>query len=222
MNQQLPDHRFNDDLLANADDLGFVQTQWPSIAFALYHPKLIETFAVYDSAAKKEMRKLYRGGQTAIIFSSIALLAAYAEASLGTTAHHLVAVTIVRSAEILGIVGTLIAVLGIAVGPWKRGWLANRFMTERLRQWHFQRLVRRSSEIVRIATSHDRALLEGFSGERDRELMGFLRSIGDRKGAALTGLIVQQERGPIDVWLHTKNESERPSESKAYEELLRA
>jgi hypothetical protein len=100
--------------------------------------------------------------------------------------------------ELVGMGAALIAAGGLFLGPWKRRWLESRLMTERLRQWHFQLMVRRGQQIDASVTSP--SAMATFKQERDKWFDDFLMAYEGKQDAQLESLT--GEPSQISVWLH--------------------
>jgi hypothetical protein len=100
--------------------------------------------------------------------------------------------------EFGGMVAALIAIGGLWSGKWKHRWLTSRLMTERLRQWHFQLIVRRGHEVE--ASCKDEASIKTFQEERDRWLEHFLMEYRGHLDSQLESTI----EDPLEkiAWLH--------------------
>jgi hypothetical protein len=162
---------FNDDLLTNPGDLEYAKSQFPEAFHLLDHPDLRSTFATYEKAANKARAWVRWLGFLAVTSGMIALLSAATEPLW----HHLKyeeALTVVF--ELCGLLAAAVAGGSLWLGPWRKRWLESRFMTERLRQWHFQLLVRKGSEIEALLGQPTPKSLETFKAERKKLFDGFL------------------------------------------------
>jgi PPM family protein phosphatase len=119
------------------------------------------------------------------------------------------------------IVAALMAVGGLWLGPWKRCWLESRLMSERLRQWHFQLLVRRGQQIEASRKGPDAR--QRFKQERELWLGEFLKAYEGKLDAQLE--LLSDEAGHSGTWLHdpptaySDNSPVLADVFKAYEQL---
>jgi hypothetical protein len=135
---------FNDDLLLNVGDLRYAEEQFPEIFPLLDHPELRSVFLKHEQRANKARLWVHWLGLLAVFFATVALLGVATES---LRAHDNYSRMLAIIFEACGVVAALITGGSLWLGPWKKRWLESRFMTERLRQWHFQLLVRRAKEI---------------------------------------------------------------------------
>jgi len=133
---------FNDDLLLNAGDVRYADDQFGKIFPLLDHPELRSVFLNYEQRANKARVWVRWLGLLAVSFAAVALLSAATE-SLRSNPSKVFAIIF----EVGSVIAALIAGGSLWLGPWRKRWLESRFMTERLRQWHFQLLIRRAHEI---------------------------------------------------------------------------
>lgn len=154
---------FNHDLLANPNDLELVRTLYPSLANALYHQELVTYFNTFNDPADEAKLKSRKMGTWAILLGGAAIIVAAIEVAIrvfwavSDTASKLPAadVAILLSvgsiAAVFGLASVFLGVSGTLFGSRKEQWLINRFMGERLRQFHFQSLVSQLPLIVSMA-----------------------------------------------------------------------
>jgi hypothetical protein len=144
-------HFFNNDLLMNdaskagKSDLEKARERFPEIVHVLDCPALREKFAEYEKDANDARKRVRALGFTAVLSVAISLIAIATKPILRPEAEwtHWVGALM----ELAGLIATIIAVSGLWLGDWKRQWLESRLMTERLRQWHFQLLIRRGKAL---------------------------------------------------------------------------
>jgi len=86
------------------------------------------------------------------------------------------------------------------LGPWRKRWLESRFMTERLRQWHFQILVRRGQEIEMSLIDRSPATLETFRKQRKTWFDDFLHEYEGKLGSRMDSLANDPDFS--SDWLH--------------------
>jgi hypothetical protein len=111
----------------------------PRVQLVLRYPALIETFDRYDRVANYKQRLFRLTGMVSLLLGGVSLVGIATElflAALTVQVPPLVTALLELSA-----LGSLL----FALGPWFAGtrtqWLAARFMTEQIRQWHFQMLL---------------------------------------------------------------------------------
>jgi hypothetical protein len=92
----------------------------------------------------------------------------------------------------------LVAAGGLWLGPWKHRWLESRLMTERMRQWHFQFMVRHLEQIE--ASWGDQNAIANFRKERNLWLDDFFMAYEGRLDAQVESLA--SEPGANGTWLH--------------------
>jgi hypothetical protein len=162
-------HVFNDDLLMNRGDVEFVRRRFPSIFHILDNPLLRAEFVKYEAVANEAKVHVRVRGFIAVAASTLALLALVTRPIWPQSSWaHLLAGII----EGVGMLAAIIAVSGLWSGKWKHRWLTSRLMTERLRQWHFQLIVRRGGEIE--TSCKNESTIKEFSKKRDTWLHQFL------------------------------------------------
>jgi len=145
---------FNHDLLAHAEDIKSARQLYRGVADALFHPELIEYFTPFDDQANKAKRNSRKWGTVAILLGGGGILVAVVEVAIKVywpttavaspsipTENLLVLLIIGLTAAVFGLSSVLIAISGTLLGRRKQEWLLNRFMGERIRQFHFQTLI---------------------------------------------------------------------------------
>ena len=163
---------FNDDLLLNVRDLKYAQDQFPKIFPLLDNSALRSVFRKYEKRANEAHLWVHGLGLFAVVFGTIALVSA-ATSSFHAPAKYSRSLTIVF--EACGVLAALVAGGSLWLGPWKRRWLESRFMTERLRQWHFQLFIRRAGDIETGFANMTPGSLHTFQARRQQWLDNFLR-----------------------------------------------
>jgi hypothetical protein len=204
------EHVFNDDLLINEGDLEWAHRNYPRIAHILDHPALRVEFAKFERLASEAKQRVRFYGFVAVDASAVALLALVTRPIWPHASWTRWPAGIL---ELGGLFAALFAIGGLWSGKWKRRWLRNRLMTERLRQWHFQRIVRCGSEVESSCTG--RAAMESFKQQRDLQLNHF---IGEYKGHSdneLESVI----RDPLEsiAWLQETSSSYDPKSNTTHE-----
>jgi hypothetical protein len=154
---------FNHDLLANPNDLEVVRTLYPTFADALYHQELIDYFRTFNDPADDAKRKSTKMGTWAILLGGAAIVIGAVEVAIrvfwaiSDTAASLpaadvaVLLSVGSMAALFGLASVFLGVSGTLFGRRKEQWLINRFMGERLRQFHFQSLIAQLPLIVSMA-----------------------------------------------------------------------
>jgi hypothetical protein len=215
------DHIFNDDLLINEKkdrgmtDLEWAREQFPEIIHLLDYPRLREKFKVYEDEANYCRDWVRRLGFGAVISATIALLAVATEPVWPQAAWT---PWVALIAELGGIAGLLIAAGWI--WPLKTRWLKARLMTERIRQWHFQLMVRRATA---VETSFQPGGQSDFARQRDVWFNDFLKTYEDKQVGKLNDLT--GEKSERETWLHeltgeySRNSIAFPHLCKAFKRL---
>jgi hypothetical protein len=176
---------FNDDLLTNSGDLQYAKQQFPSVFPLLDHSELRNTFARYESVANSARAQVRRLGLFAVVSGAVALLSTATEPLWHQVKYEAV-LTIVF--ELCGLIGAVIAGGSLWLGPWRKRWLESRFMTERLRQWHFQVLLRKGAEIETLLSNPNVKALESFKTERQKWFDDFLHEHEGKLGSRMDSL----------------------------------
>lgn len=162
---------FNDDLLNNEGDLEYAKEQFPRVFQLLDHPELREQFRVFEAAANRARGIVRFLGLMAVACGAVALLSTAAEPFL----HGIAGKKLWSTAfELLTIAAAIISGMSLLLGPWRKRWLEARFMTERLRQWHFQLLVRKGAEIEEAFGQPSPEKIQHFQAKRKQWLGEFL------------------------------------------------
>jgi hypothetical protein len=99
--------------------------------------------------------------------------------------------------ELGGMLGALVAIGGLWLCPWKSRWLEARLMIERIRQWHFQLLVRRGQQVE--ASCQKQEFLAHFERQRELWFDDFLKAYEGNLDGKLKALT--DETSQADVWL---------------------
>lgn len=191
------DRIFNDDLLTNAGDLKYASDQFPRVFPILDHPELRSMFVKYERVANTAHLWVHWLGLLAVIFATIVLLSAAAEPLWGGTTW---ANRITIAFEFCGLFAALVAGGSLWLGPWRKRWLESRFMTERLRHWHFQLLVRKGREIERLLTQATETAAETFKNERKKWFDNFLHEYEGKLGSRMDSLASDPDFS--SDWLH--------------------
>ena len=186
---------FNHDLLMDAADARSARQVFPAIGDVLDWPKLKENFAQHELLANRAKRQSRASGMTALVLTLtllwIAVLVPEIHGILpGTLLFRIVALG-------AGLIAAIVLIFGsralMAAGT--ESWLHHRAATERLRQLHFQFLVRRARQFtaegvaVKSATMHER--------DRMLELLAHDMKPGVTRAAAA----IIDDAGGVSCWL---------------------
>ena len=192
---------FNNDLLINDDsargktDLQKAKEQFPEIVHVLDCPALREKFAVYEKEANKARQRVRALGFAAVLSVTVALIAVATKPIWPHTSWTRWLALII---EVGGLFATIVAVSGLWIGDWKCRWLESRLMTERLRQWHFQLLLRRGHEIESSCKNPGAAA--EFEKARAQWLNDFLNAYEGKLDSKLEQMA--SEPTNVETWLH--------------------
>src|ERR1700732_4125415 len=206
-------HIFNDDLLANAPDYDDAKTQFSTIIHVLHHPELKEYFKHFDELANTAKARSRRWGARAIIMGAIAI--AFAAGEIILQSYHkdldtgiggwqnVLVWTVAVVAALSGIISVLIGKFGVLYGSRKNEWLHNRFMTERIRQFHFETFVARLPEIVTSLQGEDEATRIAKADEYERHRRAWFAAFqSDLRGKVGSVLNQTVETRGRHVWQH--------------------
>jgi hypothetical protein len=141
---------------------------------------------VHEQAAIRARAWVRWLGFQAVFFGTIALLSAATE-SLWHPLKCEAALAFLF--EFCGLFAAAISVGGLWLGPWRKRWLENRFMAERLRQWHFQLLIRKGNEIEILLSHSTPQAQETFRSQRKIWLDEFLHDHMGKVGSRMDALV---------------------------------
>lgn len=188
---------FNDDLLMNSEDLEYAKGQFPEAFHLLDHPKLRSTFEKYERIANKARSRVRFLGLLAITSGTLALISAATEPLW----HQLKCAGVLSIIfELCGLLAAFVAGGSLWLGPWKKRWLESRFMTERIRQWHFQLLVRKGGEIEALLGPPTSKALETFKAQRRKWFDDFLHDYEGKLDSRMDSLANDPDFS--SDWLH--------------------
>jgi hypothetical protein len=210
--------KFNDDLLLNESDVALATRRYPTIVHVLDHPELRNYFERFEAPANGAKRSGRAAGFIAIALACFALMVASSEqaiphdarvlptlivdhlpAMIGKPLSHItVSSSLAIVAALAGISSAMIGSLGILFAGKKREWLHNRFMTETIRQFHFQTFIARLPDILASLNSDEAK--ETFRLHRERWLET-LKARFDGKLSAEFGSVINDD-SDADFWLH--------------------
>src|ERR1039458_9748538 len=189
------EHVFNDDLLMHDEDVAYARSRFPEIIHVLDYPRLRKRFAAYETEANQARDRVRSLGFTAVVSAVLALMSI---APKPVWPHAPWTRWFALLIELGGMLSGLVAAGGMWLGPWKRRWLESRLMTERLRQWYFQLLVRRGQQIE--ASCNGENAVAAFNQERDRWFDDVLKAYEGKLDSRLESLA--NEPNQVSAWLH--------------------
>jgi hypothetical protein len=190
---------FNDDLLMNPGDFQYAKHQFPGVFDILDHPELREEFRKYDRIANRAKVHVRWLGIVAVTSASVALLSTATE-PLWQNLPGAGRLRVIF--EICGLIAAIIASGSLWLGPWRKRWLEGRFMTERLRQWHFQLLVCKGSEIEALLNQRTSKSLEDFRSSRKIWFDDFLHEYAGKLDSRMDSLTSDPDFA--SDWLHRR------------------
>lgn len=150
--------RFNNDLPIDEADIKLIEREFKEIAWIVVDQTLRERFLDVDPKANLAKARARRLGVLAISLCALALLVAAADPlyplsfSEGGKAPTWVK-WLGGGAALLGVIGGLIGWFGAFHGESRDRWLNNRVLTERMRHFHFQFLLRHAAQIQHASQS---------------------------------------------------------------------
>jgi hypothetical protein len=200
-NNNIHEHTFNNDLLANDSDRIAAGELYPTLVGVLCHRALIDYFKRYDERANTAKRTSRQWGKWAIVLASLAVALAALELFLEAKGSDL-SLIIAGVAATCGLASVIIGAIGILYGARKKEWLHNRFMGERIRQFHFQSLIALFPEITACLLNNDdkaEQTKRQFESKRDSLFIQFqseFEGAVDSKYTSATGPF-----GEADCWL---------------------
>lgn len=193
-------HIFNDDLLANENDLEKIRALYPTMEHVLHHPDLIDYFKHYNELADAAKATSRKYGTSAIILSAVAIALAGIEIASWQLSPNTWPLVIGGFAAFCGIASVIIGALGALFGTRKRAWLHNRFMGERIRQFHFQSLIARLPQIIESLQDGNRKDLQDHFKENRRGIfLSFRHQFEGRIDSKFNDVISPD--GHDDWWL---------------------
>ncbi|MEM1330048.1 MAG: hypothetical protein AAGG07_05770 [Planctomycetota bacterium] len=162
-------HQFNCDLLIGENDRIRARKLFPLIAQVLIDDSLAERFGAIDARANNRKRHGRRAGLTAVLLA-VASLIGLSISPLIKGAMPPIPTIVDLTAALLGVISFLVACLGVLRHSSKKRWLALRWCTERMRQFHFQFLIAHAVEIVEASKSQSSFddLKKHYSAEMDK------------------------------------------------------
>jgi hypothetical protein len=151
--------KFNHDLLIHPSDLATAQELYPGLVDALYDPELITYFKQFDDRAIDAKRKSRKLGTLAILLGAAAIALAAIDVAIRVFRQDDTPILLLVGAIAAGcgLYSAALGARGILFGPRKYEWLLNRFMGERIRQFHFQSLIAQLPLILAMAPAAEEA-----------------------------------------------------------------
>jgi hypothetical protein len=192
------DYPFNDEFLFTETDRANAQELYGKIYPALDHPELRAVFAPIDEEANAAKRRSRISGFAAVVLVAGAFLGVTAGEAFLHDRNWLLLVSGVSAA--FSVAGVLLGTFGVLFAKSKHNWLVNRFLTERLRQFHFQTLIQLAPDIVKAAGSGQ---WDAFLRERAIRLAAFKEDVIKRPLPLINALLEDAEQ---DAWLFPYSE----------------
>ncbi len=190
-------HRFNDDVLTGPTDVVEAGKRFQDLIHVLDHPELRKLLQQYDVPANAAKKTSQKWGVTAVLLASLALFGAASTPLL----HHLsedCAKSLEFLSALLGVVSIAIGLKGVLWRRAKTGWLQNRLMTERLRQFHFQAFVCHLGDIVDSLA--DQKAADDYVAKRVGWFAEFRARIENGRVAEFTDLVSDDPKS--SAWLY--------------------
>lgn len=166
-------YRFNDDILTTPSDQLFVRSTYPKFAFAFDFQPIRDLFVPLNDASNLAKRRGRAAGIFAIAIGVLGWFIACAEPGYSSVPLS-VKRALLLCAALFSLASVVVGVRGLLYSSAKLNWLKGRFLTERLRQFHFQNLVLRLPALV--DASADDARQRSFTADSVR----FLRELQQR------------------------------------------
>jgi hypothetical protein len=188
---------FNDDLLVNTGDYEYAKRQFSEVFEILDHQELREQFLKYDCIANRAKEHVRWIGIFAVCSAGIALVSTATE-PLWQDVCYAGGLRVIF--EVCGLVAAIIATGSLWLGPWRKRWLEGRFMTERLRQWHFQLLVCKGVEIEALMDRRTSDSVAEFKASRTMWFDDFLHEYTGKLDSRMDSLTSDPDYG--SDWLH--------------------
>lgn len=190
------EHQFNGDLLITQHDQDLAKKQYEEIYHVLEHRSLREEFQKYDKIANQSKSWVQIVGLIAVLLAAIALIGS----AITPLVNQIHAVpnwvhTVLLWAEICGIVGVLVAVVGIGLFGRRKTWLRARMMAEVVRLWHFQSLICRGKQIDASCNMGHKKAAKTYRDERETAFQAFLHERTNAADSFLTELIENPAHG---------------------------
>jgi len=212
------DHIFNNDLLAKATDLDTVQRLYQPIEHALHYPDLIEWFNTFNDPADDAKKESRKWGERAIALGAFALFLAACEIMTTRLIASHWSLAIGGLAAICGLASVAIGAFGVLYGDKKTQWLHNRFMGERIRQFHFQSLITLLPQV--LASAHSGADKSAFESQRQHLFMQFRADFEGKVDSQFSNVIGPY--GENQFWLPEQQHLPSIADSPEFETFCKA
>jgi len=213
LQQPLLEHRYNDDLLLREENREQAKEEFQSIYHVLDDPYLRSKFQnVNEQAnlAKKHSRNL---GLLSVLFGLASLMGASSEA---IWENYKWAETLAIISGCFGIFAAGIGFFGVMIGDRKTKWLHMRLYTERLRQWYFQTMIWRISEIAQSLGTDNPDAHNEYRQLRQKWLSGFINEQLNGKIDSMLASILDANN-PSEPWVHDRHEQQYPKLPQDFE-----
>ncbi len=185
--------KHNTDLLLDATDRDAFRTRFPQFAYAFDDPALRALFEPADLHAAKAKRRSRRAGIIAVgLVTASLMIGAFSPLLMGEPWFRIV----LAIAAVAAVAGLVIGWAGILSAGARDEWLRHRYLCERIRQLHFQTLVRWAPMIIDAARRNDP---ENFLAARLARTEKFRNRIINPSAVKLTHLLSEQDED--EVWL---------------------
>lgn len=185
--------KHNTDLLLDAADREAFGARFPQFMFAFDDAGLRALFEPADAQAAKAKRRSRRAGVLAVALVTVSLMVGALSTIFIGEPWFRIAITIAAAGAVLGLV---IGWAGVLAAGARDEWLRQRYLCERIRQLHFQTLVRWAPMIVGSAHRNDTAK---FLAARLARTEKFRNRVINPSAVKLTHLL--SERDEDDLWL---------------------
>lgn len=146
----------------------------PRLRTVLHYQPLTDSFNVYDQIANRKQKIVRRTGMTALLLGTISLIGIALELLLSGF-QLFVPWQVTVSFESFAL-ASICLTLSPWIGKTRTQWLTARFMTEQMRQWHFQLFL--DGRLV----SQAEAALTLFETERKRRWDAFIEQASNAEG----------------------------------------
>jgi hypothetical protein len=185
--------KHNTDLLLDDADRQAFGARFPQFMFAFDDEALRALFLPADAQASKAKRRSRRAGLIAVVLVTVSLMiGAFSALFLGEAWFRI----LLAVAAVGAVAGLIIGWAGVLSAGARDEWLRQRYLCERIRQLHFQTLVRWAPMIIDAARRSDAS---AFLAARLARTEKFRNQIVNPSAVKLTHLL--SERDQDDVWL---------------------
>lgn len=171
------EHRFNHDLLIDHEDREVAKARWPALAGVLVNKELVDAFRIPERAAAAYKRRIQWAGTVSVLLALFCFVAGVCELS-GAHWPERYAVWL----GFLALASLAAAYLASRFCSWRRRWLVNRFIAERLRQWHFMRLLKGRNVACALGHGEERS---NHGDDRHGELSVFMADLRNSAAARM-------------------------------------